>query len=562
MKLQYLLYMTAALSLTSCNDAFLEREPQSINDGTFWNSINDLRTYANAFYGTLPGGVTNLGDEDSDNQVPFSPNSFLWGQYTVPTEDGSWSKSNWQNIRNLNYFMTHYQQVQGTEEEINTFVGEIRFFRALEYFAKIQTFGDVPWLETELNVDSEELYGPKMARNEVAKKIIEDLEFAITWLPEKGSEEANRLNKDIARHVLARVCLNEGTYYKYHDELGYSADVEGLLQKAADQTDELINSNHYEIYKTGKPEEDYYNLFIMEDKSSLKEAVLYIDYASALREHNATHWLRNAKSGWSKDFADCFLYTDGKPASATSKAHVQNRTMAEEAQDRDPRFKQLILTGDDPYTMTASGDVTYITKDSDFVSADCPTGYWVRKYFDPDPSQDIEAKCTIDGIAYRYAETLLINAEAKAELGTITQADLDRTINQLRDRVAMPHLTLEVGFTDTKWPNWGYSLSPLLQEIRRERRIELAGEGFRFGDLKRWKAGQLLNNVQTYVGKYVQDETGEFHQAIIYTNYTNPDCSYEAGKSRTWDDKMYLYPIPTGELQRNPNLLPQNPGWE
>lgn len=165
MKLQYLLYMTAALSLTSCNDAFLDRESQSINDGTFWNSVNDLRTYANAFYGILPGGVTNLGDEDSDNQVPFSPNSFLWGQYTVPTEGGSWAKSNWQNIRNLNYFMTHYQQVQASEEEINPFVAEIRFFRALEYFAKIQTFGDVPWLESELNVDSEELYGPKMARN-------------------------------------------------------------------------------------------------------------------------------------------------------------------------------------------------------------------------------------------------------------------------------------------------------------------------------------------------------------------------------------------------------------
>lgn len=554
--------MSAALSLASCNDAFLDRTPQSINDGTFWNSVSDLKAYSNAFYGILPGGVTNLGDEDSDNQIPFNPNSFLWGQYVVPTEGGNWSKSNWSNIRQLNYFMTHYQQVNASESEVNTYVAEIRFFRALEYYAKIQTFGDVPWLDKELNVDSEELYGPKMARNEVAKKIIEDLEFAITWLPDKGSEEANRLNKDIARHVLARVCLNEGTYYKYHTELNYSADVQDLLKKAADLTDNLINSNRYEIYSTGNPEEDYYNLFIMEDKSSLKEAILYIDYASALREHNATHWLRNAKSGWSKDFADCFLYTDGKPASATSKAHVQNRTMAEEVQDRDLRFKQLILTSDDPYTMTASGNITYITNDADFVSADCPTGYWVRKYFDPDPSQDIEAKCTIDGIAYRYAETLLINAEAKAELGTITQADLDKTINKLRDRVAMPHLTLEVGFTDTNWPNWGYSLSPLLQEIRRERRIELAGEGFRFGDLKRWKAGQLLNNVQTYVGKYVQGEDGEFHQTIIYANYTNPDLSYEAGKSRTWDDKMYLYPIPTGELQRNPQLLPQNPGWE
>ena len=155
----------------------------------------------------------------------------------------------------------------------------------------------------------------------------------------------------------------------------------------------------------------------------------------------------------------------------------------------------------------------------------------------------------------------MINAEAKAELGTITQDDLDKTVNELRDRVGMPHLSLSVGFVDSKWPNWGYDLSPLLQEIRRERRVELAGEGFRFGDLKRWAAGKLLNNVQTYVGKFTKNADGEWKQAIIYGNYTNEDLSYQEGKSRTWNDKMYLYPIPTGELQRNPNLLPQNPGW-
>lgn len=560
MKLKYTFILASALFLSSCNDAFLERNPQSFNDGTFWSSVNDLKTYANAFYGILPSGVTNLGDEDSDNQIPFNPNSFLWGQYTVPAEGGNWSKSNWSNIRNLNYFMTHYSKVPASENEVNPYVAEIRFFRALEYYGKIQTFGDVPWLDSELNVDSEELYGKKDPRNEVAKKIIEDLEFAIQWLPEKGREEANRLNKDIARHVLGRICLNEGTYYKYHTELGYSSEVQGLLEKAATVTDEIISSGKYEIYKTGKYNEDYYNMFIMEDKSSLKEAILYIDYEVNLRYHNATRWLRNAKSGWSKDFVDCILYTDGKPASVTSKDAVQNRTMAEEAKDRDPRFKQLILTSEDPYTITNDGTASYITE-ATFVSKDCPTGYWVRKYFNPDPSQDIESKSTFDGIAYRYAETLLINAEAKAELGTITQSDLDNTINELRDRVGMPHLSLNVGFVDSKWPNWGYELTPLLQEIRRERRVELAGEGFRFGDLKRWAAGKLLNNVQTYVGKFTQNENGEWKQAIIYGNYTNEDLSYQEGKSRTWNDKMYLYPIPTGELQRNPNLLPQNPGW-
>ena len=561
MKLKYIFFLSAALSLTGCNDGFLDRGPQDLNDKTFWNTVKDLETYANAFYGILPDGVTNLGDENSDNQIPFKPNSFLWGQYTVPAEDGEWSKNNWRNIRNINYFMTHYQSATGSEKEINQYVAEVRFFRALEYFNKIKTFGDVPWLDKDLDVDSGELFGKKMPRNQVAQKIIEDLKFAIENLPEKGKEAPNRLNADIAKHLLGRVCLNEGTYYKYHTELGYAGEADALLKMAASITDELITKGNYEIYSTGKPEEDYYNLFIMEDKSKLKEAVLYIDFEPNLRYHNATRWLRNAKSGWSKDFADCFLYTDGKPASATSKAHEQNKSMAEEAKDRDPRFKQLILTEAHPYTVTADGKNTYLNEKT-YVSKDCPTGYWVRKYFNPDPSQDIESKSTFDGIAYRYAETLLINAEAKAELGTIKQEDLNNTVNKLRDRVGMPHLTLQVGFEDAKWPQWGYNLSPLLQEIRRERRIELAGEGFRFDDLKRWKAGKLVNNVQTYIGKYVQGSDGSWKPTIVYGNYTNDDLSYQEGKSRTWNDKMYLYPIPSGEPQRNPGLLPQNPGWE
>ena len=272
MKLKYMIYIAATLSLTSCNDAFLERAPQNLNEQTFWTSANDLKTYANGFYSLIPSGVSNLDDTDSDTQVPNNINTFLWGQYVVPTEGGAWSQDNWSTIRKLNYFMTHYQSAQGTEAEINNYVGEIRFFRALQYFDKIKTLGDVPWLEKDLNVDSEELYGPRTARNEVAKKIIEDLDFAIQWLPDAGSEEANRLNKDIAHHVKARVCLHEGTYYKYHTELNYASEANGLLQQAAEASDALINSGRYEIYNTGHPESDYHNLFIMEDKSKLKEA--------------------------------------------------------------------------------------------------------------------------------------------------------------------------------------------------------------------------------------------------------------------------------------------------
>ncbi len=551
MKVKYMIYITAALLTTSCNDAFLERAPQSLNDQTFWSSANDLKTYANGFYSLIPAGVSNLDDTNSDTQVPNSINTFLWGQYTVPTEGGAWSQSNWSNIRKLNYFMTHYQNAQGIEAEINKYVGEIRFFRALQYFDKIKTLGDVPWLDKDLNVDSEELYGPKTVRNEVTKKIIEDLDFAIQWLPEAGSEEANRLNKDIARHVKARVCLHEGTYYKYHTELNYTGEANGLLQQAAEASNALISSGKYELYNTGHPESDYHNLFTMDDKSNLKEAILYIDYIEDKRMHNMSHGTLEANAGFSKDFVDCILYDDGLPKGVTNHPTADN-TIQEEMTGRDPRFSQLIKN--DAYlTDEEKGKANY---DDNYVDKFHLTGYHTIKGYIPNLPSGYYVEFT-DGIAYRYAETLLINAEAKAELKTLTQDDLDKTINQLRDRVGMPHLTMEVGFTDPNWPDYKYTLSPILQEIRRERRVELAGEGFRFDDLCRWKAGHLLDNVMTYVGKKLSN--GKY--AIVYPNYTNDDLSYQEGKSRKWDDKMYLYPIATGELQRNPQLLPQNPGW-
>lgn len=567
MKLRYILYsMTLGAVLTSCNDSFLERAPQSIVDQTYWNSVQDLESYANAFYGILPAGVTNVGDTGADDQVPNSVNTYNWGMYTVPAENGNWSKNNWSNIRQINYFMTHYGTVTGEEYQINQYVAEMRFFRALEYFAKVRTFGDVPWLDEDLNVDSPELYGPRTPRNEVIQHVIEDLDFAIQWLPEgRVSSGNNRLTQDVALHVKARVCLYEGTYYKYHTELGLQSEANALLQQAANASDQLIESGRYDIYSTGDYEHDYYNMFMLDDKSNLSEAVLYIDYADPLRRHNAARGGYEANAGFSKDFVDRILYADGLPKALTSYP-TGDETLAEELANRDPRARQMIMN--DEFGTETDPAYSPVGNDDAYIRQWCQTGYTNFKYVSQTQFNTGNAMQTYDGIAYRYAETLLINAEAKAELGTITQSDLDRTINKLRDRVDMPHLTVEVGFVDPNWPAAFGDISPLLQEIRRERSIELAGEGFRWDDICRWKAGHLLDNVMTYVGKKISADSDMAEQGlrssegyyIVYPNYTNADLSYESGKSRTWDDKLYLEPIPLGEIQRNP-ALEQNPGW-
>ena len=282
--------------------------------------------------------------------------------------------------------------------------------------------------------------------------------------------------------------------------------------------------------------------------------------------------LWEANTGFSKDFMEGYLCKDGKPISLSSY-YKGDDNMRNETADRDPRLKQTVLTWDFPTRVTVStNDSTFITEESKFIDQYCYTGYKSIKYFIPTDKAFEANNNTYDGIAYRYAETLLINAEAKAELGTISQADLDKTINVLRDRVGMPHLTTNVGFTDPNWTKWGYELSPLLQEIRRERRSELALQGFRLDDLMRWKADKLIVGKRGK-GAYVGDES------ILFKSYS-PDNQKRIRERLTLDDNKwadpmagtlpsgyqfhadrdYLLPIPPSELELNKKLK-QNPKW-
>lgn len=551
----YILLCVATLLLTGCNDAFLERTPQAINDPTFWNTTADLKTYANQFYNSLGGGLNSMADGESDNQVPNSKPSFFWNEQTTPATGGLWGKSDWQPIRNLNYFMTHYQKAQGVESEINQYVAEVRFFRALQYGAKMRQFGDVPWVGKDLGVaDTDILFGPKLKRDLLMAKIVEDFDFAIKWLPD--TPEKGRINKNVARHLKARTCLHEATYYKYHTALGLSSKANALLEQAVEAANAIMTSGKQEIYNTGKPAQDYYDLFLIEDKATLKEAILPVEYKDGLKMHGISRSIYEANNGFSKDFVKSFLCTDGKPIAISNLYQGDKTTIDAEFTNRDPRLAQTILTPRFPRNISLTGEITYI-KEPELVNKNCYTGYNIIKFFSPTAKAFEPASSTYGGIVYRYAETLLIYAEAKAELGTVTQADLDKSINLLRNRVGMPHLTTAVGFEDPNWTQWGYNLSPLLQEIRRERRIELGGEGLRFDDICRWKAGEICNNKDTYTGKWVQASTATdgtvtpAHYAQVYEGFV-----------RTWNDKLYLRPIPTDELTRNKQLLPQNPGWD
>lgn len=591
MNIKHILFASVlgGMALTSCD--YTDIDPiDSFTDQSYWKSLSDLELYANGLYGLL-SSPTATGDNASDNFVPNSPSSYLFNTLTLPSSASSSNGWYWNDIRSCNYFLQRYSTVQdGSEAEINRYVAEVRFFRGLLYYDKVQMFGDVPYYEKDLQTgDTEELYKARDPRNYVIGKIIEDFEYAIQWLPEKSAAEQGRLNKDAARTQLARICLYYGTYMKYHNESADSnyPDItsEKLLQKAKSLTDEIINSGNYEIVQATDAEAAtqaydgyplyYANLFVMEDMSNCKEAILCRFYKEGTLTHETGRQVSQNGTGLSKDFIESFLMKDGTPIYNEGSGYQGDENQETEIANRDPRLYQLIDNQHKPYLVQSGVPVQNQVANCTYSQG--VTGYPCTKFHSAN-SEQAEARNTYyDWFVYRYAEVLLINAEACAELGVCTQAVLDKTINKLRDRVEMAHLTT-TPVADAKPINYGYTISNLLYEIRRERRIELVAEDFRLDDLKRWNAMTLLENPKTMFGLKITPSviaeygaanitfggedgrpTIEYQGDTYLYQYTSYALDYE-GRKWTSSDRRWLYPIPTNEIVLNPNLT-QNPGW-
>lgn len=545
--------VAVTLLTVSCND-YLDRFPKdSFSEPTFFKTENDLIYYANQFYGSLP--VQRMdNDNNSDNMVPQNINTFLAGTYTVPGSGGGWASGDWANIRSCNYFLEHYSRAETSFKE--RYAGEVRFFRALFYWYKVVNFGDVPLLLKALDDNSEELYGPREKREKVMDEVVlEDLKFAVANLPEKNQAAAGRLHKDAARALMSRICLWEGTYRKYRNIEG--ADT--YLDACVKASEELMDAG-YDIYSTGNTDEDYRNLFIQKDLRSNPEAIFYRAYITDKNTHNYTRQASENNTGMSKDFVDSYLFLDdGKPIGLTSHPY-DDSTPAKECEGRDPRYTQTIATPG--FIMTLPDLAVNLPA---IGTSRTSTGYWNIKGRSSDLAQFNADKSDLDLFIFRYAEVLLNYAEAKYELtGSLTIAELDKSINLIRDRVGMPHLTTNPD-ADPNAVNYGYTVAPLLYEIRRERRIELVGEGFRFNDIIRWKAGKLIEGVKTIHGMKLTDELrSQYADPSSLNNIAVDDDYYiivypSIATTRKWNDKSYLYPLPTDEKDRC--HYEQNPGW-
>lgn len=570
--LLFIIFIGFASGFSSCQKDFLDLTPlDQISDPEFWKTDQDLELYMNGLYSVLPGwNLAGAGGHpllDAGTDMAITVGLFLGvknrldGAINIPSSGGGWS---WGNIRNVNYFLANSERVKsGTFKD--HYIGEAYFFRAYNYFNLLKQFGDLPIVKTPLNVNDEAaLYGARSSRTDVVNFILSDLDLAASKLKKKSEVPAQRISRDIALILKSRVALYEGTWEKYHQNDAFKGKTDGsaFLATAAAAAKSVIDGAVYKL-TTGNTSQVYYELFNQVNLNSNSEVMLWRGYSSSLQYNNALSAWPNG-SGFTQDMVRLYLCTDGLPI-GLSPLYQGEKDIRDLIKNRDPRFVQTVMNPGDPVTITLKNDTTKYTLPLLGGAQTGPTGYESQKFRRPqlDPATGV-ASAEVAFIIFRFAEALLNYAEAKAELGQLTQADVDLTINKLRARVGMPNLLISGIQQDPNWPNYGYPISKELHEIRRERAVELMTEGFRLDDIMRWAAHKLVQGKRPK-GIYYSDEIKKAfpNLPVDAGNFLDTYRTTLVGPSSTWGfdpAKHYLLPIPINELTLNP-ALKQNPGY-
>ena len=594
MKKNIILYSFIALlsGTAGCSDMLDQYPLDAISPETYYNNADELRSATNQFYGMFPGAASGY-TESADVVCTFNLPAEVQGIRTVPTSGGGW---NWEYLRAVNFYLSHSVRCDDVDAREH-FDGIARFFRAYFYFEKVKRFGEVPWFDRELSSTDPELFRPRDSRDFIMDKILDDLTYAINNISDK--KDLYNVTHWTALALKSRICLFEGTYRKYHGIPGY----EKFLDECATASKLFIDNAPYAIYKTGA--QPYRDLFSSMNAIE-EEVILARDYDRAqnvMHEANAnTLSPTYGRPGMNKKIVNSYLMTNGDRF--TDQPGYETMQYYDEMQNRDPRLTQTVVG---PGYMRINS--TTVSSPNFGAST---TGYQITKWV-TDASGDGYLGSSNDYILFRAAEVYLNYAEAKAELGTLTQDDLKISIKKIRDRVGMPNIDMlaananpdpylcapETGYRNVTDPNKGVIL-----EIRRERTIELCLEGHRYYDIIRWKEGKMFE--QPFLGMYFPGLTqgsGDNRYDVFDMNdgiagdkekvdiciYTGKKPSvknirkfYKLGEEfvltdgdkgniichdiekepRQWNEERdYFFPIPTTERSLTNGALTQNPGW-
>ena len=566
-----ILFISIVVFFLSCEG--LNQYPQdAISPETFFRTETDLRLFTTPMYDALPGA--GMVYETIDNIIRNVSSEEVQGIRIVPDAGGGWD---WGGLRRINDYLLRSYQCDNVSVR-KRYDGLAKFFRAYFYFDKVKRFGDVPWYNEPIaSNNTAALQKPRDSRVLVVDSMLRDINYAIANLPE--ARTVNEVSKWTALALKSRFCLFEGTFRKYHALPG----AEALLQEAADAAYEIITKSGYSIYKeTSTP---YLNLFAAITPIP-SEIILARTFSASLNlYHNVNDYVLMAsawKQGLEKSFVNTYLTIDGKPF--TDIPGYNQMEFYDEMQNRDPRLSQTIRTPG----YARIGETTLLAPDF----GACFTGYHLVKFL-ATSQYDARDRSLTSMPIFRYGEVLLNYAESKAELGSLTQGDIDLSIKLLRDRVGMPNLNIANAnatpdpYMAAQYPNVSGANKGVILEIRRERGVEMVMENFRWDDVMRWKAGAFM--VRPFkgmyfpgVGEYDLDQNGtidfviwkdtkpnisgnvvfrELDKEIFLSNGTDGLMVVDREFNKKFnEEKDYLYPIPVQERLLNKNLT-QNPGW-
>lgn len=585
----YIILGSLFLGITGCQDDFIDLNPPGqISEAVYFKRPSDFKAYAAGFYGQLPGWSFGSMDNNSDISANNNGNGYDLGHGTIVAGGGDW---NYGGIRSCNILLEKVQSYTG-EGDVSPYAGEAYFFRAFAYFGLLKTYGGVPLVTTVLSIDSPEaLFMPRNSRYEVVGQILDDLDKAISRLPEEkniAATDKGRISKGAAMAVKAQVELYEATWERYVGQeidgdgistgagtAGYdSGNVTKYLTDAVAMCKEIMDNGGYELWnknadtKMGNLSSWY--LFNLEDagsnpggydKSTNKEFILYNIYDYTLKQSRMNISWTSWQLYPSRKFVDMAVCTDGLPPSK-SPLFQGYHGASDEFKNRDSRLLNYLsasntITGVPTLNFGSLGFGGYGN-----------SKYAVYGYGDRRKDNTESANWSI----IRLAEVYLTYAEALYELnGTITDAELDASINKLRVRAGVARLTNALASAN------GLDMK---QEIRRERAVELYREGKRFDDLKRWgileeslnpsRLGKVVGGA-SYTTNY-RDASGNATSAYAAQTYLYGEESVETPAgilncvvidsklNHTIQRKHYLYPIPVSQIILNKKLL-QNPGY-
>ncbi len=555
MKKLHTLFIITILLFTGCAKD-LDLSPQdTITDDAFWKTAAEFKLAANNLYPCLDG----LGFNDTESDIAFNVNNVV-SNGTYQTSETSWVWNDaYVYIRRSNNILEKIEK-STIQDQIEATKGEALFFRAYNYWRLYRLYGGVPKIISVPDLDSPELFASRANQNEIAELMISDLESAAALLPtrsELASADIGRITKGAADALRARVALFEGSWQKYHG--GDNASKYFDIAVAASQA--VMSSGQYALY-SGKGAESYRYLFIEEGDDS-PECILDRRYQKDIQGQVYPALIQRIGYLPTKKLADMYLCTDGLPV-ANSAVFMGYTTKVSEFENRDPRMTMTMMV---PGQLSKQPSYASGVESWPFYPQRNPnTGYMLYKFMSENDfanSMGESPNFSFDNHLIRYAEVLLIFAEARFEKdGSISDGDLDLSINVLRNRVGMPALTNAFA---------GANGLDMKTEIRRERTVELAFEGFRYDDLRRWKTAET--ELPQDIKGIRLSQTGWLDPIIINGSNRNPYASEgwttdangfivaESSAGRYFDpQKHYLQPIPTKEILLNPNLQ-QNPGW-